>query len=108
MATVGDAAIKLYLSDRLYEQGLSKADITEQKKKWECNKYLKEISDRMQLSHYAHDDTGRFRDDTSEHEKMPDPGHNFYLEAVVGAVFKDGGYEKLTEWLKEKKFFEEE
>lgn len=34
-----------------------------------------------------------------EHQKLPHSSHGLYIEAVIGAIFLDGGYEKVSEWI---------
>lgn len=96
LACVGDAVLKTVLADYIYwdlknsNSPLDKAVITERKEQLESDGPLCYVSETLHLVDYA------FNDDQTE---LPTGKHDRYVEALVGAIFHDGGFESAKQWI---------
>ena len=106
LATVGDAVIKLVLSERLFRRGCYKGDITQIKSLVEKNDTLFELSNSIGLRDYVFNENW-FYPDAPKENRPAYAKHNQYFEAIVAAVFFDSDYETCKEWLIERFFTEE-
>ncbi|MCQ2071157.1 MAG: hypothetical protein MJZ68_08500, partial [archaeon] len=50
------------------------------------------------LHHYAYN-SEYFFDEAPGHSRLPSGVHDVYLEAVIGAVFHDLGFDRCSEWV---------
>lgn len=99
--TLGDAVLKTVLIDLLIKNGVSTPDmITRRKIEMEREENLAAIGRRIQIGPYIRLGKG---------EAMQNAGEQPYvlaetLEAIIGAIFLDGGYssaeERVKEWFK--------
>lgn len=100
IALLGDNVLKLSLSHKFYKQKQDKQYIDEQKKKYENNEQLKEVCDKLNIYRYAFNNEDFYSDDLPDHKKLPHSGHDIYVEAVVGAIYLDKGFNYVNEWIK--------
>ena len=63
----------------------------------ENNKVFHNIMEKEALIEYAYNDKYFYRD-TPQHEKVVSKKHDSYLEAIVAAIYKDGGWDKVANW----------
>ena len=98
MATVGDAVLKLIWSEHFFDKGLDKDEITEKKADLENNTTLKNLCDLIGVQHYAYNDE-YFADNAPAHRKLPHRDHDFYIEAIVAAIYRDRGLEYTRAWV---------
>lgn len=99
--TLGDAVLKTVLIDLLIKNGVSTPDmITRRKIEMEREENLAAIGRKIQIGPYIRLGKG---------EAMQNAGEQPYvlaetLEAIIGAIFLDGGYssaeERIKEWFK--------
>ncbi len=94
--TLGDAVLKLILVDRLIEDKKYNkcGEITEEKKQAENRETLAKISRQLNIGHFMRMGTGE-----REHDKIDDNDDNLAetLEAIIGAIYLDMGFEASKE-----------
>ena len=98
MATVGDAVLKLIISDNFFRMNKTRGEITIIKSGVESNTHYYTISNQLGLCHYAYNNQ-YFFDDAPDHLKLPSGTHDVYLEAVACAVFHDLGFDACRKWV---------
>lgn len=90
--TLGDAVLKLILVDHLIKNKRynKSREITEEKKQAESRKTLAKISRQLNIGHFLKMGTGE-----REHNKIYDNDDNLAetLEAIIGAIYLDIGFE---------------
>ena len=100
MATLGDAVLKLIFSEYFFNLGLDKDEITRRKIPLEKNATLKAMCDKLGIYAYAYNDE-YFGDEASPRHRLPYGSHDFYMEAIVAAVYLDRGAEYTRQWVLE-------
>ena len=97
LATLGDSVLKCILTEYFYDKEENKEYITEKKKGIENNKTLCELFNELKLSEFVYNDE-YFYGDAPKHNQLTNKGHNQYIEAIIGAIFKDKGFQYAREW----------
>ena len=98
MATLGDAVLKLIWSEHFFSLGLDKDDITRKKADMENNGTLKNLCDLIGAQGYAYNNT-HFAADAPAHSRLPHRDHDFYIEAIIAAIYLDLGLEATRSWV---------
>ena len=100
LATVGDAVLKILISDYLFyiDKISTKGELTEKKKELENNKVLYKIVTNEEIINFAFNDKHFYSKENPQHEKVALSKHDSYLEPIIGAIFYDGGFEKTKIW----------
>ena len=101
LAIVGDAVLGAVISDLLYTKGAkSKADLSKRKAKLVNNNLLYDFLEQYKLIDFAFNDD-HFYDDVyiPLDEQVGHNRHDAYIEAIVGAIYYDGGYDKAQHWI---------
>lgn len=94
LATLGDAVLKAILVHRLIESGCkTKGEITDEKKKIEDRKTLASISQELKMGSFMQMSNGEKNKCANE---KPKPLAET-LESVIGAIYRDAGYDKCME-----------
>ena len=99
MATLGDAVLKLVWSEHFFSQGLDKDEITQKKSDLENNGTLKNLCDIASAQSFAYNDR-YFADEAPEHRRLPHRDHDFYIEAIIAAIYLDRGLQYTRAWIK--------
>ncbi|MDE6585926.1 MAG: hypothetical protein K2K80_04525 [Clostridia bacterium] len=99
IALVGDNVLKLALSRKFYMLGADKKSINKQKEEYENNKQLKKVCDELEIYKYAFNDENFYSDNLPNNKKLPRPKHDPYVEAVIGAIYLDRGFDYANEWI---------
>ena len=97
MATVGDAVLKLIWSELFYSMGLDKDEITRRKADMENNRTLKNLCDAVEAQKFAYNDR-YFATEAPARNPLPHYDHDFYIEAIVAAIYQDRGLAYTREW----------
>ena len=97
MATVGDAVLKLIWSELFYSMGLDKNEITRRKANMENNRTLKNLCDTVEAHLFAYNDR-YFATEAPKRNPLPHYDHDFYIEAIVAAIYQDRGLAYTREW----------
>jgi len=100
LATLGDSILKFILTEYFFDKVQDKKYITDEKKKIEDNKTLFELSNQLKIYEFAYNDK-YFYDKSPEEDKVSNKKHNQYIEAIIGAIFKDKGFEYTKKWVVE-------
>lgn len=89
LATVGDAVLKLLISDYLFyiDKISTKGELTEKKKELENNKVLYKIVTNEEIINFAFNEKHFYSKENPQHEKVASSKHDSYLEAIIGAIF---------------------
>ena len=98
MATLGDAVLGLIVAEHFFCAGLDKDEITEKKSRLVSNATLKRLCDTVEAHRFAFNDR-YFADDAPPHGRLPHKEHDFYMEAIIAAVYLDRGLGYTREWL---------
>ena len=98
MATLGDAVLKLIFSEHFFSRGMDKDEITHRKIPLEKNATLKAICDKLGLYAFAYNDD-YFGNEAPPRQRLPYGAHDFYLEAIVAAVYLDRGLDYTRQWV---------
>lgn len=100
LAIVGDAVLKAVISDVLYCKKIAtKGEITNKKKKLENNKILHVISISEGIINYAYNNLHFYDPNLPKHERVVCKKHDPYIEAIVGAIYYDGGFNSAKKWI---------
>lgn len=100
LATVGDAVLKAVISDFLYKDGVTrKGEITTRKSELENNKSFRKIMTGKKLIEYAYNNEYFQSDNPPKHKQVVNKKHDPYIEAIVGAVYYDAGFDKTKKWI---------
>jgi len=103
LATLGDAILKAVLVHQLIESGCDTAEkITDEKKEIENRNTLALISQELMIGNFMLMSDGEKIQHANE---MPKPLAET-LEAVIGAIYLDGGYDTSMKVIKKWKGFE--
>ena len=99
-AILGDSVLKLILTERLFDDKnkYDKAQITEKRKEVENNYSLYELCDNYGIIKYAHNDT-HFYGNAPNHNKVPHPKPDIYIEAIIAAIYLDRGIKYCKKWV---------
>ena len=100
MAFLGDTIIKHLLAEYLYGDGKNKRKgaMTAEKSELEKNKTMHNIMMKEGLIQYSYHDKYFSKDNPPDHEKVVTKEHDPYMEAIVAAIYMDGGWEAVTPW----------
>ncbi len=101
LAIVGDAVLGAVIADHIYTQGAkSKADLSKRMAKLVNNELLYDFLEQYQLIDFAFNDY-HFYDDVyiPLDEQIGHNKHDAYVEAIIGAIYYDGGYDKTKHWI---------
>ena len=100
LSIVGDAVLKAVIADLLYMSGVkTKGEITTRKSELENNKNFRRIMTDKGLIEYAYNNDYFQSDNPPKHKQVVNKKHDPYIEAIVGAVYYDSGYDKTKEWI---------
>ena len=99
IALVGDNVLKLALSHKFYAEKTDKEYINNKKEAYEKNETLKKVCDQLNIYRYAFNNENFYSNDLPDHKKLPHSGHDLYVEAVIGAVYLDKGFNYANEWI---------
>ena len=100
-ALLGDSIITTVISEYLHDEFdlETKGEITEYKKPFEENKTFYDISVKTGLINYAYNEYHFHGLNLPDHEKVSINMHDSFVEAIVGAIYLDGGFIAAKEWV---------
>lgn len=100
LATLGDAILKVVLTDILYRSyGIqTKGQLTTKKSELENSIVLHNIMGREKLIDYAFNRKHFYKDKgIPDNEKVVNNNHDQYIEAIVAAIYYDSNYDTVKE-----------
>ena len=98
LGILGDAVLRLVLAERLCTNKDSTKDITDLLKDIENNDHLHSITMDLGIQRFSYNDEFFF-DEAPGHNKLPNPKHDIYIEAIIGAMYLDEGIECCRRWI---------
>ena len=99
MATLGDAVLKLIWSEHFFDMGYDKDKISAHKADMENNATLKNLCERIAIYDFAYNDLCFGDDAIARTYGPPRPEHDFYMEAVIAAIYRDQGLAYTRDWV---------
>lgn len=102
LATLGDAILKVVLTDILYRSyGIqTKGQLTTKKSELEKGIVLHNIMNGEKLIDYAFNEKHFYKDtEIPGNEKVVNNKHDQYIEAIVAAIYYDSNYDTVKEWI---------
>lgn len=97
-ATLGDAVLKLVLTEYLYDKEYDKAEITSIKQKFEKNSTLFDLCTESGVFKYAYNDL-YFAECAPSKNRVFHSTHDVYIEAIIAAIYKDKGLNYCRDWI---------
>lgn len=98
LATLGDTVLKMIITEKLYHEGKDRGDITITKSDIEKNAALHLKTLKYNIQSFAYNDQ-YFFDEAPKHLQLPNPGHDIYIEAIIGAIYLDRGLKYCKNWI---------
>ena len=98
LATLGDSILKFILTEYFFDKVQDKKYITDEKKKIEDNDTLFKLSNQLKIYEFAYNDK-YFYGESPKEDKVSNKKHNSYIEAIIGAIYKDKGFAYTKEWV---------
>ena len=99
LAQVGDAILDTIISERYFAEGKNKKDIDDIRQHLANNDNLFSISKKSLSSFCYHE--SHFHDNAPSEHKVAVGRHDSIVEAIIGAIYLDGGIAKARQWIYE-------
>lgn len=97
-AALGDTVMRMLVADELFSTGKTMEEIYKHKNSASNSVFLCDIDLKLGLYRYAYNNYG-FPSDSIFTGHAPIPARDLYVDAIVGAIYKDRGLEYTREWL---------
>lgn len=97
ISTLGDSVLKMILTEYFYDSCDDAGKITDKRKEEENNKKLFDLCIELEIYRFAYKDK-YFYDDSPKNDRVARPKHDIYIEAIIGAIYKDKGLEYCKKW----------
>ena len=100
LAQVGDAILDTIISERYFAEGKSKKDIDDIRQRLAKNDNLFSITSQKSLISFCYHERF-FHDEALEEYQVAAGSHDSIAEAIIGAIYLDGGIAKARQWIYE-------
>lgn len=100
LAQVGDAILDTIISERYFAEGKSKKDIDDIRQRLAKNGNLFSITSQKSLISFCYHER-YFHDEAPKEDQVSAGKHDAILEAIIGAIYLDGGIDKARQWIYE-------
>ena len=100
LAQIGDAILDTIISERYFAEGKSKKHIDDIRQYLGKNDNLFSISTRKSLISFCYHES-HFHDTAPSDYQVAAGSHDSIVEAVIGAIYLDGGIAKARQWIYE-------
>ena len=97
-AALGDTVMRMLIADELFSSGKPMEEIYKHKNSASNSVFLCDIDLKLGIYRYAYDNYG-FPSDSVLTGHAPIPARDLYVDAIVGAIYKDRGLDYTREWL---------
>ena len=87
-----------YSTEELFDKGLSLGEVDKHKNRPQDYEVLFHIDWENKIYRFAYDDFGDYYE-LKGGVHPPLPAHDLYIEAIVGAIYKDRGYDYTRQWV---------
>ena len=98
LAQIGDAVLDLIIVERGFGKGKTKREIDHERQLQATNKQLHSITESKGLSQFCYHEN-YFYNDAPQHDRVSAGTHDAIVEAIIGAIYLDGGLDKAREWI---------
>lgn len=99
LAALGNAVLKMIVADELFDRDMSLGEVDNHKNRPQDYHVLFHLDWENKIYQYAYDDRIEYYGRIGG-VHPPLPAHDLYIEAIVGAIYKDRGIEYTKEWVK--------
>ena len=100
LAQVGDAILDTIISERYFAEGKRKKDIDDIRQRLAKNSNLFSISTNKSLISFCYHES-HFHDNAPLEHQVAAGSHDSIVEAIIGAIYLDGGIAKARQWIYE-------
>ena len=100
LAQVGDAILDTIISERYFAEGKSKKDIDDIRQRLANNDNLFSILTKKSLISFCYHES-HFHDNAPSELQVAAGSHDSIVEAIIGAIYLDGGIAKARQWIYE-------
>ena len=100
LAQVGDAILDTIIAERYFAEGKNKRDIDDIRKHLGENDNLFSISTKKSLISFCYHES-HFHDNAPSDYQVAAGSHDSIVEAVIGAIYLDGGIAEARQWIYE-------
>ena len=100
LAQIGDAILDTIISERYFAEGKSKKDIDDIRQRLAKNDNLFSITSQKSLISFCYHERF-FHDEALEEYQVAAGSHDSIAEAIIGAIYLDGGIAKARQWIYE-------
>ena len=100
LAQVGNDVLDLIISLVGFSNGKSKGEIDKDRQKFGNNKFLFNILKENEWEKFCYHKT-HFYNDSPGNNKVSVKGHDSVIEAIIGAIYLDGGFDEVKLWVEE-------
>ena len=97
LAALGNSILKVIVAEELFDKNKSLGEVDNHKNRSQDYKTLFRVDMDSKIYAYAYGDHVFY----DELVHPPLPAHDLYVEAVIGAIYKDKGLEYTRRWAKE-------
>ena len=99
LALVGDKVLALVVVDCFYKKDYSKGVIDAIRQRLDNNRLQYRLICDLNIIDFAYNDKHFYTDEQPDHERVSNRAHTGYLEAIIGAIYYDAGYELTRQWI---------
>lgn len=99
LAALGNAVLKMIVADELFDRDKSLGEVDNHKNRPQDYQVLLHLDLETGIYQYAYDDHIDYYGSIGG-VHPPLPAHDLYIEAIIGAIYKDRGIEYTKEWVK--------
>ena len=100
LAQIGDAILDTIISERYFAEGKNKKDIDDIRQHLGKNDNLFSITSQKSLISFCYHER-YFYDEAPKEDQESAGSHDSIVEAVIGAIYLDGGIAKARQWIYE-------
>ena len=98
LAQIGDAVLDTIISERYFAEGKTKKDIDDIRQRLAKNDKLFSITNKKSLISFCYHER-YFHDEAPKEDQVSAGKHDAILEAIIGAIYLDGGMDKARQWI---------
>ncbi len=102
LAQLGDFVLDLVIAELYFSQGKGKAEIDRARQNTARNSCLINFTNTKELVQFCYNEQ-HFHDEPNvpDHEKVSANQHDSFVEALIGAIYLDGGLNEARKWIYE-------
>ena len=98
LAQIGDSVLDLVIAECGFSEGKGKKDIDDERQSNANNKLLSNIVTSKDLRQFCYH-KNHFYNDAPKDGQVSSGNHDSIVEAIIGAIYLDGGFDKARKWI---------